>query len=541
LEGFTLPEFHSSLDTPNSQSQSNDRQPINLLSPLARAALVFLSIGSVSALQYLIGIVPGVFPGINLITVVLLAVLSGALLSLVWITIIPWFDVLNLKSYGKFAWLGFIFQALLFASMIMFAGQYLDYFTRTLLPDFISVMQFSGGNLTFYSSGQLAGDASQLIVIGAVCVVIAFFITILGRKWLQRSLIAAAILNFLALAIPIAESIVFAPESYHVRFNEMIGSGSYSDHINQALTAGMVFQSPSAAVALVIGLAGSVFLFFGYQMFSVFNQDIQPVHSKDTHRWRLPGLAFGFNAVLMLAEIYLIVRMIPGQFLAAESYIQVFTIPVNGFVLPWLPYYLAIIQSNPFWVVLSTLTWIFGFLVILIPLLLMTGKLVLHWVSAGLAPEWMAKTNPDSQSPVIAQMLVTFAFLAVLVWSALDPLHMSWFVFPFSIVVTMTGIILFELVRILADKPYRELLEKRAGGKGRFILNLAVSLLTLIFLIGYIVFEQKQLMFLSGPVGNTWLFLAIIAAAALVWFVVYRLFGDRMFAVPAQKNLISKD
>jgi hypothetical protein len=84
----------------------------------------------------------------------------------------------------------------------------------------------------------------------------------------------------------------------------------------------------------------------------------------------------------------------------------------------------------------------------------------------------MAKTNPDSQSPVIAQMLVTFAFLAVLVWSALDPLHMSWFVFPFSIVVTMTGIILFELVRILADKQYRELLEKRAGGKGRFILNL---------------------------------------------------------------------
>jgi amino acid transporter len=541
LEGFTLPEFHSSLDTPNSQSQSNDRQPINLLSPLARAALVFLSIGSVSALQYLIGIVPGVFPGINLITVILLAVLSGALLSLVWITIIPWFDVLNLKSYGKFAWLGFIFQALLFASMIMFAGQYLDYFTRTLLPDFISVMQFSGGNLTFYSSGQLAGDASQLIVIGAVCVVIAFFITILGRKWLQRSLIAAAILNFLALAIPIAESILFAPESYHVRFNEMIGSGSYSDHINQALTAGMVFQSPSAAVALVIGFAGSVFLFFGYQIFSVFNQDFQPVHSKDTHRWRLPGLAFGFNAVLMLAEIFLIVRMIPGQFLAAESYIQVFTIPVNSFVLPWLPYYLAIIQSNPIWVVLSTLTWIFGFLVILIPLLLMTGKLVLHWASAGLAPEWMAKTNPDSQSPVIAQMLVTFAFLAVLVWSALDPLHMSWFVFPFSIVVTMTGIILFELVRILADKQYRELLEKRAGGKGRFILNLAVSLLTMVFLIGYIVFEQKQLMFLSGPVGNTWLFLAIITAAALVWFVVYRLFGDRMFAVPAQKNLISKD
>jgi hypothetical protein len=118
---------------------------------------------------------------------------------------------------------------------------------------------------------------------------------------------------------------------------------------------------------------------------------------------------------------------------------------------------------------------------------------------------------------------------------------MSWFVFPFSIVVTMTGIILFELVRILADKQYRELLEKRAGGKGRFILNLAVSLLTMVFLIGYIVFEQKQLMFLSGPVGNTWLFLAIIAAAALVWFVVYRLFGDRMFAVPAQKNLISKD
>lgn len=536
-----MPEFHSSLDTPNSQSQSNDRQPINLLSPLARAALVFLSIGSVSALQYLIGIVPGVFPGINLITVILLAVLSGALLSLVWITIIPWFDVLNLKSYGKFAWLGFIFQALLFASMIMFAGQYLDYFTRTLLPDFISVMQFSGGNLTFYSSGQLAGDASQLIVIGAVCVVIAFFITILGRKWLQRSLIAAAILNFLALAIPIAESILFAPESYHVRFNEMIGSGSYSDHINQALTAGMVFQSPSAAVALVIGFAGSVFLFFGYQIFSVFNQDFQPVHSKDTHRWRLPGLAFGFNAVLMLAEIFLIVRMIPGQFLAAESYIQVFTIPVNSFVLPWLPYYLAIIQSNPIWVVLSTLTWIFGFLVILIPLLLMTGKLVLHWASAGLAPEWMAKTNPDSQSPVIAQMLVTFAFLAVLVWSALDPLHMSWFVFPFSIVVTMTGIILFELVRILADKQYRELLEKRAGGKGRFILNLAVSLLTMVFLIGYIVFEQKQLMFLSGPVGNTWLFLAIITAAALVWFVVYRLFGDRMFAVPAQKNLISKD
>lgn len=359
-----MPEFHSSLDTPNSQAQSNDRQPINLLSPLARAALVFLSIGSVSALQYLIGIVPGVFPGINLITVILLAVLSGALLSLVWITIIPWFDVLNLKSYGKFAWLGFIFQALMFASMIMFAGQYLDYFTRTLLPDFISVMQFSGGNLTFYSSGQLAGDASQLIVIGAVCVVIAFFITILGRKWLQRSLIAAAILNFLALAIPIAESILFAPESYHVRFNEMIGSGSYSDHINQALTAGMVFQSPSAAVALVIGFAGSVFLFFGYQVFSVFNQDFQPVHSKDTHRWRLPGLAFGFNAVLMLAEIFLIVRMIPGQFLAAESYIQVFTIPVNSFVLPWLPYYLAIIQSNPFWVVLSTLTWIFGFLVI---------------------------------------------------------------------------------------------------------------------------------------------------------------------------------
>jgi hypothetical protein len=138
-------------------------------------------------------------------------------------------------------------------------------------------------------------------------------------------------------------------------------------------------------------------------------------------------------------------------------------------------------------------------------------------------------------------MLVTFAFLAVLVWSALDPLHMSWFVFPFSIVVVMTGILLFELIRSLADTQYREQLKKRAGGRGRFIVNMVVSLFTLAFLVGYIVFEQKQLIFLSGPVGNTWLFLAIIAAAALIWFVVYRLFGDRMFAAPAQKNLISKD
>ncbi len=515
-----MPESHAPLTLPQTDSSANGIfSTLPQFNPLGRAALAFISLGGMWAVQGLVGKLPAIAYGINLVAVAAGGMGIALLLALILSTVLKTSGDYDPANQNKLRAGTIAFQTLLLVGLMVFLGVVADTLARTIIPGLIQIIQFALGTTSYNSVlGELQTDVA-VTSLGAALLALAFLVSIQNRAWLQRILVLGGGITALSWILPLIQLIFFRPTSFYAAMNLSAGSGVYSAHVNSAMTAGMSLTQVSTAQTLTVGLSAGLIYFFGLQVAMLVEH---PVHTNGRMRTSfISGAAAA--GLLVLVTLGLITRMVPGQFLAAESFIQLHSVTVDGLAIPWIPYYLAIIQTSPAWVFSTTITWAFSGWIFLLVLMMGAGEIISLWVARGILPVEIGAVRSGSGSAVVAQMGVVFGALAALGWCGVDSSHLAWFDFPLIMALVLLESFWRASFGLIFDRQLRERFWTQMGQRsGRLVLNIGLAVLGLGYTGWFIFFSSKNLTAITGSVSGTLWFGLVIVGVGLGWQLICR-------------------
>ncbi|MCX7976064.1 MAG: hypothetical protein N2646_03225, partial [Bellilinea sp.] len=365
----------------------------------------------------------------------------------------------------------------------------------------------------------------------------AFILSILPPLVIRRILGWGAGLSILGWLIILGQFAAVTPNRFSEFFDRIFGSGSHSLHINLAFQLGMKAQGETLPEMIAIGLMIGLMGFFALGLPVWMSGELR------THRRNLvPAglLALVAAGFLLVAAVALLERTISWQFLAAESFLRlkgisgeggvVLPMPVStpgggsstgvlrGIVLPWLPFYAAIIQSNPFVLFFLSVIWILMFILVVKVFLLSLSRILKAWADDGLVPEWIGLVHARQHCPLFALLMVTVIALVVVIDSA----QANWIGshFNFGLFVAF-GLLLPVLA--LVKNPYNFLdddEERPSKGWVRFLgvmtilVLLTAIILPIVFQVNILPVDWQSLALLGGVFvsglawfGGRWLYL----------------------------------
>lgn len=504
-------------------------------------SLALAGVGLVQATWLPISILPGIYPGIN-ITNVLLISLGG--MGVVLLTIWTMGRLAGREAPDYFfstrvihPLFGFAFSWTFLMGGGLFIGFLASQFARLILPDLANLL---GNVLGIYDLQVFAASLQNpqvMVYLGSGLIFAAFVLSILSPVAIRNILGWGTGISLLGWLVILGQFAAVPQNRFSEFFDQIFGAGSHSLHLNLAFQLGMKAQGETLPEMIAIGLTIGLFGFFSLGLPVWMSGELR------THRRNLvPAglLALIIAGFLLIAAIALVERTISWQFLAAESFLRlkgitgeggvVLPMPIStpgggsstgvlrGIVLPWLPFYAAVIQSNPIVLFFLAVVWLIMFVLVVQVYMLTLSRVLKAWADDRVVPEWIGLVHARQHSPLFALLLVTMIALVVVV----DAAQANWIGnhFNFALFVAF-GVFLPVLAMI--RKPFYFLAngeDRPSKGWVRFLGGMTVLILLAAMTLPY-VFQVKILavdwqsavllfgVFLSGMIwfGGRWLYL----------------------------------
>ncbi len=504
-------------------------------------SLALAGVGLVQATWLPISILPGIYPGIN-ITNVLLISLGG--MGVVLLTIWTMGRLAGREAPDYFfstrvihPLFGFAFSWTFLMGGGLFIGFLASQFARLILPDLANLL---GNVLGIYDLQVFAASLQNpqvMVYLGSGLIFAAFVLSILSPVAIRHILGWGTGISLLGWLVILGQFSAVPQNRFSEFFDRIFGAGSHSLHLNLAFQLGMKAQGETLPEMIAIGLTIGLFGFFSLGLPVWMSGELR------THRRNLvPAglLALIIAGFLLIAAIMLVERTISWQFLAAESFLRlkgitgeggvVLPMPIStpgggsstgvlrGIVLPWLPFYAAVIQSNPIVLFFLAVVWLIMFVLVVQVYMLTLSRVLKAWADDRVVPEWIGLVHARQHSPLFALLLVTMIALVVVV----DAAQANWIGnhFNFALFVAF-GVFLPVLAMIrnpfyfLAngeDRPSKSWV-RFLGGMTVLIL-LAAMTLPYVFQVKILAVDWQSAVllfgvFLSGLIwfGGRWLYL----------------------------------
>lgn len=289
------------------------------------------------------------------------------------------------------------------------AGRFVASIANQTLPMLLRSLAYITYDQQWMAAADSASAPENVVLIGTVVVVMAFTSLILSQRAVLRFLQAGLVLGLLAWAVLFYQLLSVPVDSFPAAWNAHLGSGNFLDRIIQARALGMhyVYDHNSTLLA---GVMLGFWLFYGAFVSTHFAGEVK----NPTKNLLLGSLiSLLLTGGIFFGAVYLLQRLVPSEWLAAESFL--FVNPAYaGLSMPWVTFYAAIVHpSVPLLLIVGT-AWLFMLFNLVQVYLFFISRIITAWADDGLTPFVARYIHPTLRSPLLSVLAAaTFALMGV--------------------------------------------------------------------------------------------------------------------------------
>lgn len=288
----------------------------------------------------------------------------------------------------------------IFSAMV--AGALIAWIPSGVIPTFMQSMGIVFNNQGMLDFATWSGSATGIIVIGTIFTVITFLTMILSTRTIVRILEVGFFLGLFAWAI-IYFQLLFPTDTFANAWDRFMGAGSYASRIDLAIQNGMVLN-PNVALMTLAGLIMGFWIFYGYYIPTFFAGEV-----KQADRTLLAG---SWSSLLVTWAIFvlgaiLIQRLVPLNWIAAESYLSQSDFANENLTMPWITFWAAILRPSFPLVLIVFIAWIYTLINLAQTYFFYCSRIVFAWSFDRLIPEKVCWIHPTLHSPIVAITIIT--------------------------------------------------------------------------------------------------------------------------------------
>ncbi len=386
--------------------------------------------------------VAGLYPGSNLFGVITVGAISSLILAYLYSVIGTFaprygadYDVVSRVIHPSIAYAS---SVVVVVFLCIAGGMMIASVVQNTLPMFTQILSMISADRLWINTINSVVNPNGVVLVGTVGLVIIFLMLILPPRITRRILAAAFILSVVAWGVLTFQLASVPAGSFGGAYEAFYGQGSLLAHIESARGLGMELDTSFGAMVSA-GLIMGLWIFNGYFYPVLFAGDV-----KRPQRNLLLGTWSAIIVVwaLLGLVIYLVLRQIPVEWLAAESFLNIST-SYRDPTMPWLPFFGAVLNPNPALVWLLGLIWVYTVLAITHSFLYAASRIVFAWAEDKLLPSSVTYVHPILRSPVLSVLSVCLLALFGLV----DTARNESALFQFQ---TIFFIVIIQVVPILA-------------------------------------------------------------------------------------------
>ncbi len=285
----------------------------------------------------------------------------------------------------------------IFSAMV--SGSLIAWIPKTALPVLFRTMGIVLENQGMIDFATWSASPTGIILIGSICAVITFGIMVLPTKTILRTLEVGFFLGLIAWAIIYFQLASGTPDSFAAAWERFMGV-TVQSRVDLAVEQGMV-MNPNVGMMTLAGLIMGFWIFYGYYIPTFFAGEVKQADST--------LLAGSWASLLVTWAIFvvatlLIQRLVPAEFLAAESYLS--NIGYEGGSMPWITFYAAILQPSFPLLLIVAFAWVFTLINLAQTYFFYCSRIVFAWAFDRIIPEGVCYIHPKLRSPLIAILVI---------------------------------------------------------------------------------------------------------------------------------------
>lgn len=429
-----------------------------------------------------LGIGMGLWPSVDMVNVVAIAIGVNLFIVLLY-TLISAAAPLSGADYvftsrvipAPFAFASFF---CLVIAVALAVGALAVLVSQAVMTPFLlySATQFQNSNLADFAIAMTQPQGS--IISGTVIVFLAFLIAVLSPKTNGRVLSVLLALGLAGWAAIIFQLLGADSAGFATRWDNVVGQGSYAGQISAARALSLMFTTTPSPFFLA-GIPLGFLIFFGARLPVLHSEEIRGSSIKSTLWGGL--LALLVSGGLAVVTLLLLSRLLPGEWMAAESHLYLYNNQLEKPALPWLPFYAVLLQPNYPLFVVSSIGLLAASLAALQVIIRAFGRTIFAWARDGFLVELARYVHSGNYNPLVTTLLFTIvAQIGVSIAAtvgAMKTLNSSMFALVCAQIFPALAAVFYPLARSRWLKH-----GDATGGKVPPVLLTFLGLLTLAFL-----------------------------------------------------------
>ncbi len=467
--------------------------------------------------QLPLSMMAGLWPGVNLLLVLAIALIPCLLHAYVFSVIGSAVE----RSGADYYLASRVLPApLAFASSWTFvfisgvsAGLLIALVPQTILPLFFRIAGMLGPQYASIASlGESVATTQNVVSIGTLLVVITFLLVMLPPRTVLNIMKVGFVATLAGWGVILFVLATSTAVDFPQAYDKVMGTGNYLNHLILAKMTGMTVV-PSSTLTVVVGLFVGFWIFYGYTSPAYLSGEVKRP-SRNLLGGSLVSLLLAGG--ILLATTYLMMRLVPAEWLAAESYLN-----NNGEqAMPWVLFYVAILRPNAILLGALLVVWIFSFINMAQAFIFYCSRVLTSWVDDDLLPQSFGYLHPTLHNPLVLILLVAIMAVVGVVISALTQLVTTQLDFVFFIIGA-------QLVPVLAVTIF-PFTQKEWFNRSSSLVRLKIGPLPVITLagavtLGYMIWVLVNIIanpVLGGVSLSTVIVFAVVFITGLVWYAI---------------------
>ncbi len=374
---------------------------------LCAFGILNVGLGLVQAFVY----APFVFPGGNIPVAFIIAIPGAFFLGL----LNALFTAAMPRSGGDYVWVsrsisplfGFAVNFFFTFSVIAAAAVNIWYFDSIFLAPALYAFGLHG------AASWIAATPVSALILAVPALALLAWIFSRGLPAVKKVLMVLFGLSMLGTLLWLALMLFQTNASFISRFESVQGAGAYNNLIAAAAAAGFGAKPGQGGANTFNAIVYALQMYAGFQMIGYFAGEIKRV-SRSSMQAIMTAL--GVGALLFVGGAFLVVGYFGRDFVGALAYFNN-TAPADSH-LPlgnYLSSLVIFMTDNPLLRAVISLGFVATSLWILLPQMLIVTRNLFAWSFDRLIPEWFAKVNDRTHSPVNATIVTAVLILFMLV------------------------------------------------------------------------------------------------------------------------------
>jgi amino acid transporter len=401
--------------------------------------------------------VPGLWPGANILVVLVLAAILCAMHAYTFSQIgaaAPRAGAdYTLASRTLSPWLAFpaSFALVLFSGLV--AGSLIAWIPTVALPALLTASGILYNAEWATNLAEFSRSQAGILVFGTAGVLITLVSLFYPTRTVVRVMGIGFILGLAAWAVILFSFATGSESSFAAGWNQYVPAMPFDQVIPRAEDAGMVLDKSFGNTAIA-GLIMGFWIFYGYYIPTFFAGEVK--EAPRTLLWGAWG-ALGVTLIIFALGILLFTQYVPQDWMAAQGFLF---ISGDGDANPFVTFYASVLQPNVVFFLIMAIGFIYTLINLAQTYFFYASRIMFAWAFDRIVPEWVAEVHPETGSPrnavIVIAVLAELGVIASAFYSALFVQLNFVFYAAITMIVPITAAIVYPYVR-------RHLWEQGAG------------------------------------------------------------------------------